>query len=212
MKASKLFLIFIVAFAVSFCLCASKPTPVEKTPAVTPKPTVTTPAKPTPVATPKPTSTPTPEKNVSAEKIKLVDGECLNCHNNPSKKLVYPQALSIPGHINGSAYCKYCHVPNVTKMTPQQIDEYITELHHKTVYAQKGDCQYCHKAAMSEKSIKNCGTCHDNGNLLAIHSPYHVGCKECHGYNFMRIHVEKKPFPPKFPIPPKTEEVQKGWI
>ncbi len=210
MKALKV--IFLIFIATTLCLCAGHktvtaptPTPIKKAPAVTPTP------KLTPTPTPKPTPTPTPV-GVSAKGIRLVDGECLRCHNNPSKKLAYPQALSIPGHVNGSAYCKYCHVPNITKMTPEQIDRYITELHHKTEYAQKGDCQYCHKAAMSEKSVKNCGTCHANGNLIAIHSPYNVGCKECHGYDFMRIHVEKKPFPPKFPIPTKPKKEQKGWI
>ncbi len=201
MRAIKLFLIFIIA--TSLCLCAGQK-PAKKTPVPTPTPTPTT-----PISTPTPKPTPTPTPAVSAGGIKLVDGVCLHCHNKPSKNLAYPQALSIPGHVNGSAYCIYCHVPNAKKMTRKQIDEYVAEFHHKTKYAQEGNCQYCHKAITN---VSVCGTCHDNGNLIVIHSKYNVGCKACHGYDFMRIHVEKKPFPPKFPIPTKPKEEQKGWI
>jgi len=209
MRASKLFLIFIILLTVFLCLCAGqKPAEVK----VTPTPVKTTPpAKVTPTPTPTPKPTPTPSKIVSAGGVKPVDGQCLNCHNNPLKRMSYPQVFEIPGHINGSAYCKYCHVPNVTKMTQREIDEYITKFHHETKYAQEGNCQFCHKLAKGE-NIKNCGTCHQNGNLIAIHSPYNVGCKACHGYDFMRIHVEKKPFPPQFPIPQKPKKEQKGWI
>ncbi len=203
MRAHKLFLIFALLIAASFCLCASKaPTP---TPTPTPTPKATPKATPTPTPTPKPKA---PTK-VSAEKIRLVDGECLRCHNNPSKKMAYPQALSIPGHINGTKYCIYCHVPNVTKLSKEQIEEYILKLHHSTVYAKEGKCSYCHKTTV--KGPLTCGDCHDNGNLLAIHSPHNVGCEACHGNDFIRIHVEKKPFPPQFPIPTKKEE-QKGWV
>ncbi len=210
MRASKLFLIFILVFAVSFCLCTAKQAPTEKTPEITPKPTTPVETK-TPVKTPTPTPTPKPTTEVTAGKVKPVDGECLNCHNDPLKRQSYPQIYDIPGHVDGSAYCKYCHVPNVTKMTQQEIDAYIAEFHHKTKYAQEGNCQFCHKLAKGE-DIKKCGTCHQNGDLIAIHSPYNVGCKDCHGHDFMRIHVEKKPFPPQFPIPQKPKKEQKSWI
>ncbi len=203
MKAFKLFLIFIIA--TSICLCAGKQPPAEKTPEITPTPT---PTKPTPTPTPKPTPTPTPA--VSATGVKLIDGECLRCHNNPSKKLVYPQALDIPGHLNATSYCIYCHVPNVTKMTKEQIDEYITKLHHETKWAKENKCEFCHAKAKGE-NVKNCGTCHANGNVFAIHSPHNVGCEDCHGHDFIRIHIDKKPFPPQFPIPVKSEE-KKGWV
>ena len=188
------------------CLCAGKQQP---SPTPTPKATPT----PTPTPTPKATPTPTPKPTTvtSAEKVKPIDGECLKCHDNPKMSLAYPQVFSIPGHINGSAYCVYCHVPNVTKMTTQQIDAYIAKLHHETKYAKEGKCDYCHKYAKGPK-VKVCGTCHDNGNLIAIHTPYHVGCKACHGNDFMRIHMEKKPFPPQFPIPTNKSVQKSGWI
>ena len=205
MRVAKLFIILTLLFTVSFCLCAQKaqvtPTPTP----TTPKPTATA----TPTATPKPTPTPTP-KVVSAEKVQPYDSTCLGCHDNPKEYArSVPQVFSIPGHVNGSAYCIYCHVPNATKMTKEQIIAYVAKLHHQTEYAKEGNCRYCHKTIT--KAQLNCGLCHENGNLIAIHSPYKVGCKECHGHDFMRIHLERKPFPPQFPIPEKGE-TGGGWV
>ncbi len=208
MRVARLFIILIILFAASFCLCAKKPTQVTPTPApTTPKPTAKPTATPTVTATPKPT--PTPTKIVSAEKVQPYDSTCLGCHDNPKKYArSVPQVFSIPGHINGTAYCIYCHVPNATKMTKEQIIAYVAKFHHQTVYAKEGNCRYCHKTIT--KAQLNCGLCHENGNLIAIHSPHKVGCKDCHGHNFMRIHLERKPFPPKFPIPEKGGK--SGWI
>ena len=202
MRVAKL-LFIIILFAVLLSLCAQKP--AQTTP--TPIPTTPTPkATPTPTPTPKPT----PSKVVSAEKVQPYDSTCLGCHDNPKEYArSVPQVFSIPGHVNGTKYCIYCHVPNVTRMTKDQIVSYVAKLHHETKYAKEGNCRYCHKTIT--KAQLNCGLCHENGNLIAIHTPYKVGCKECHGHDFMRIHLERKPFPPQFPIPEKSEQ-KSGWV
>ena len=146
-------------------------------------------------------------ETVKAAVIKPIGGECLGCHYNPKTQYI-PQVNKIPGHLNATKYCIYCHVPGVLNKTRKQIDAYLAALHHNTTWAKKGDCSFCHRT-ISTASMKNCGACHgypnpvspSHGNVFVIHSPHNVDCQDCHGHNFILIHYYHKPFPPQFPIP-----------
>ncbi len=146
--------------------------------------------------------------SIKAAVTKPIGGECLGCHYNPKTQYI-PQVDKIPGHLNATKYCIYCHVPNVTHKTRKQIDEYIAELHHNTTWAKEGKCSFCHKT--TTENMRDCGACHgypnpvspSNGNVFVIHSPHGVDCQDCHGHVFILIHYYHKPFPPQFPIPVK---------
>ncbi len=131
------------------------------------------------------------------EKIKenYSDVVCENCHLNPKRQYV-PQADRIQGHVNGSGYCVFCHAKG------EDVVKAIGDLHHSRFK----DCIKCHPT-FSPKDIK-CGNCHgypdpfkeSGGNLLKIHLSRGFGCKECHGHDFLRIHIQKKKFPERFNI------------
>jgi len=146
-------------------------------------------------------------ETVKAATTKPIGGECLGCHYNPKTQYI-PQVDKIPGHLNATKYCIYCHVPGVLNKTRKQIDTYLASLHHNTTWAKEGDCSFCHKT-ISTANMKDCGACHgypnpvspSHGNVFVIHSPHNVDCQDCHGHVFILIHYYHKPFPPQFPIP-----------
>ncbi len=180
-----LVLAFILFSALSFSLC------VQETEENGYK--VPTPSRERPTATP--TSTPAVQMNI-------IGGDCLNCHYNQNRSYV-PQADKIAGHLDASDQCIYCHIEQAANITE---DELISRIHslHSEIY---DDCYTCHKQDLTIKP--DCGECHtgedmlqpSDGNVFAIHSPKEVGCKECHGKLFNRIHVENKPFPEEFYFP-----------
>jgi hypothetical protein len=145
---------------------------------------------------PTPTPTRTPIKQVE----EVVGGECLACHYNENR-LYVPQANVVAGHLNGSQYCIYCHVENASKLSEKELFS-VLHAFHTSKYQ---NCSMCHKTYTKE-DVK-CGKCHaedpftpSNGNLLEIHSPRNVGCRDCHG-DFMKIHMEKRIFPEYFSFP-----------
>jgi len=149
-------------------------------------------------------------QSIKAATVEPIGGECLGCHYNPKTQYI-PQVNKIPGHLNATKYCIYCHVPGVLHKTRKQIDAYLAALHHNTTWAKKGKCSFCHKT-ISTRNMRDCGLCHgypnpvspSNGNVFVIHSPHGVDCQDCHGHNFILIHYYHKPFPPEFPIPNST--------
>jgi len=184
----KIFLIsLLLVFSVALALCAQ--------PEVSKTPTETATPAPTPV-----TTTP-PLQHVKAAKTEPIDGNCLACHYNSNRQYI-PQVNRIQGHLNASEYCIYCHVKNASKLTPKQLFQAVHALHT----SKYKDCNKCHKTY--SKAELNCGRCHaanpfeqSNGNVFKIHSPRGVGCKACHGNDFMRIHYDKKVFPAQFSFP-----------
>ncbi len=207
--------IFLLVFAVisaSALMCMCVQTETVKT-HMTPTPVNTAPA-------PAETPTPAPAKALAkatqnaticaAEATRPIGGECLGCHYNPKTQYI-PQVDKIPGHLNATKYCIYCHVPGVLHKTKKQIDACIAAMHHNTTWAKEDKCSYCHKT-ISTASMKNCGLCHgypnpvepSHGNVFVIHSPHGVDCQDCHGNNFIAIHYYHIAFPPQFPIPNST--------
>ncbi len=208
-------IIFLLVFAVISasaltCMCVQTETVNQTKIQPTPTPVVKT---PTPVATPNASKSSVQAEKVSAaEATRPIGGECLGCHYNPKTQYI-PQVDKIPGHLNATKYCIYCHVPGVLHKTRKQIDEYIAALHHNTTWAKEGKCSYCHRT-ISTASMRNCGLCHgypnpvepSHGNVFVIHSPHGVDCQDCHGNNFIAIHYYHIPFPPQFPIPNSTSQ------
>ncbi len=144
----------------------------------------------------KPVVTPTP-KPVQIVKETPIDDECLACHQNP-KRLYVPQAESIEGHLNASEYCIPCHIKNAMNMSKREIFK-ILHSFHTSKYK---ECGKCHKNFTREEL--ECWRCHSsdpfkpsNGNVFKIHSPRGVGCKDCHGDDFIRIHYKHEIFPEK---------------
>ncbi|WP_456478256.1 hypothetical protein [Geoglobus ahangari] len=172
-------------------MCAQ---PSEKPPEKTPTPLPTPVTTPTP--TPTPTATPAQEQGSASEVTSEAGPVCENCHLN-SKRQYVPQADKIPGHIDGVKYCQYCHAQG------NDVVNEIADLHH----SKYSDCQRCHKDYDLEKM--DCGSCHgypdpfspSGGNLLKIHMDRGVGCQDCHGYDFLRIHQDKVIFPDRFRVP-----------
>jgi len=134
-------------------------------------------------------------ENEKRVKENYSDVVCENCHLNPKRQYV-PQADKIQGHVNGSAYCIFCHAKG------EDVVKAIGDLHH----ARFKDCIRCHPT-FSLKDVR-CGKCHgypdpfeeSAGNLLKIHLSRGFGCKDCHGHDFIRIHIQKKKFPERFNI------------
>ncbi|RLI85988.1 MAG: hypothetical protein DRP01_05085 [Archaeoglobales archaeon] len=135
----------------------------------------------------------TPSKTPT--KAEPIDGECLACHKNPKRQYV-PQAEGIDGHKNASRHCIRCHIRDAKNMSEREIFLALHSLHtskHK-------DCKKCHKIYTREEL--ECWRCHSSDpfkpsgcNVFEIHSPRNVGCKDCHGDDFIRIHYEHKIFP-----------------
>ncbi len=186
---AKIFLIFLLlVFSATLVLCAQPE--ISKTPGET--------ATPTPAPTV--TATPLPHHAKAAE-AGPIDGNCLACHYNPDRQYV-PQVDRIKGHLNASGYCVYCHIKNASKLNETQLFQSVHALHT----SKYKDCNRCHRTY--SKAELECGRCHaadpfkaSNGNVFKIHSPRGVGCKACHGNDFMRIHYDKKIFPPSFSFP-----------
>lgn len=190
----KTLLFFAIALIVIASMCAQ---PSEKPPEKTPTPLTT--GTPLPTSTPAsaPTQTP-PDQNSDSEYGLPENGGpvCENCHINAKRQYV-PQADKIPGHVDGRDYCQYCHAEG------NDVVREIADLHH----SKYSDCQRCHKDYDLEKM--DCGSCHgypdpfspSGGNLLTIHLKRGVGCQDCHGYDFLRIHQEKVIFPDRFRVP-----------
>ncbi len=182
------------------CMCVQTETVKPNTTAPTPTPIST-------VSAPKPVKTPSVNKIEAENATRPIGGECLGCHYNPKTQYI-PQVDKIPGHLNATKYCIYCHVPGVKHKTRKQIDAYIAALHHNTTWAKEDKCSFCHKT-ISTENMKDCGACHgypnpvspSHGNVFVIHSPHGVTCQDCHGDNFIAIHYYHIPFPPQFPIP-----------
>ncbi len=207
---SIIFLIVItltLAVALSMCVQTEKVNPNL----TTNKSVVKTPVKtPTPVTINKVNKTSSKTIKAAITNVtKPIGGECLDCHYNPKTQYI-PQVDKIPGHLNATKYCIYCHVPNVKHKTKKQIDQYLAALHHNTTWAKEGKCSLCHKS-ISTENMRDCGACHgypnpvspSHGNVFIIHSPKGVDCQDCHGHDFILIHYYHKPFPPQFPIPTK---------
>jgi len=202
MRLAIFLLVFALASAVTLSMCVQtekvKPT---TTPTVTPIKKLTSANKTTNV-------TAKLNRSVKAAVTEPIGGECLGCHYNPKRQYI-PQVNKIPGHLNATRYCIYCHVPGAINKTRKQIDEYIAELHHNTTWAREGKCSFCHRT--TTENMRDCGACHgypnpvspSNGNVFVIHSPHGVNCQDCHGHVFILIHYYHKPFPPQFPIPVK---------
>jgi len=137
---------------------------------------------------------------VEKPKAEPIDGNCLACHYNERRQYV-PQADRIPGHLNASDFCIYCHVKNATELSEREIFEAIHPVHAKS-----RDCSECHRTYTRDEL--RCGNCHagedmlepSNGNVFEIHSPRGVGCEDCHGRDMIRIHIEGKKFPEYFSL------------
>ncbi len=151
-----------------------------------------------------PTATPvvekTPEVKEKVEK-QLPRSECENCHNNEKRQYV-PQAYKIEGHKNAD-YCISCHLSKYLNESKQKL---LERLHEKHVT--KAECTKCHREI--GKSEWECLNCHGEdpfspgNNLVDIHRYRGVLCEDCHGSDYLRIHMKKKPFPVELkPIPPK---------
>ena len=181
--------LFIAIFLTSLLLLCAGEAPKEK---VVPKKTVETPL---PAETPKPEKTPT-------EMQQLSRSECENCHNNPKRQYV-PQAYEVEGHKNAD-YCISCHLKEYLNESKEFL---LEKLHEKHVT--QADCKVCHKEI--GKSEWECLNCHGSDpfkpgrNLVDIHRARNVLCEDCHGEDYLRIHLEKKVFPYEIPpIPPKN--------
>ncbi|AEA46760.1 cytochrome c3 family protein [Archaeoglobus veneficus] len=150
---------------------------------------------------PTPAPQETPEVQSTAAKAEPIDGNCLACHYNAKRQYI-PQVEKISGHLDASEYCIYCHVKNAPELTPEQLFQEVHKLHT----SKYSDCDKCHKTYTKEELA--CGNCHAGdpfkpsyGNVFEIHSPRNVGCMECHGDDFARIHIDRKPFPAYFSFP-----------
>ncbi len=189
----KTLLFFAIALVLIASMCAQ---PSEKVAESTPTPSATQ----TPVNTPTPSATPaqTPPEKPGSESTGFSESGpvCENCHLNANRQYV-PQADKIPGHVDGVAYCQYCHAEG------NDVVKEIADLHH----SKYSDCQKCHKGYDLEKM--DCGSCHgypdpfspSGGNLLTIHMSRGIKCQDCHGYDFLRIHQDKVIFPDRFRVP-----------
>ena len=190
----KTLLFFAISLIVIISMCAQAP---EKAPEKTPTPEKTA----IPEQTPTPSTT--PEGNVettSPENGAYVESDggpvCQNCHLNEKRQYV-PQADRISGHVDGVKYCQYCHAEG------NDVVKEIADLHH----SKYSECQKCHTDYDLEKM--DCGSCHgypdpfspSSGNLLTIHMKRGVGCQDCHGYDFLKIHQDKVIFPDRFRVP-----------
>ncbi|MBE8540050.1 hypothetical protein [Geoglobus acetivorans] len=183
-------LFFVIALAVIVPMCSQS---YEKAPEKTPVPEQT----PFSDGQKSVTSTPVPETGTDygSTAPELEGPVCENCHLN-SKRQYVPQADKIEGHLDGTKFCQYCHVKG------DDVVRELGNLHH----SKYSDCSKCHVNYDLEKM--DCGSCHaypdpfepSNGNLLKIHLSRGVGCKDCHGTDFLRIHQDKKIFPDKFGI------------
>ena len=159
--------------------------------------------KTTSVEIPKETPTPKVEKEIESVPEEIAPrSDCENCHNNPKREYV-PQAYRVEGH-KSSDYCIPCHLRDYLN---ESKDELLERLHEKHVT--RADCEVCHSEI--GKSEWECLNCHAadpfeaGKNLVDIHRARNVLCEDCHGTDYLRIHMKKEPFPFELnPIPPKN--------
>ncbi len=156
--------------------------------------------KETPVPTP--LETPKPQTPVKTPVVPTARSECENCHNNPKREYV-PQAYRVEGH-KTSDYCISCHLREYLNESKEEL---LERLHEKHVT--QAECSVCHKEI--GKSEWECMNCHGadpfkpGKNLVDIHRARSVLCEDCHGTDYLRIHMDKKIFPQELkPIPPKN--------
>ncbi len=142
----------------------------------------------------------TPNRSISEviqrEEKSVKKSECENCHLN-EKRVYVPQAYNVEGHKN-SDFCISCHLRNfVGKLDKEGL---LLKLHEKHVVY--GDCRDCHKEiGVSEWECLNChgkDPLSPGDNLVEIHKIRGVLCENCHGSNFIDIHINKTKFP--FPL------------
>ncbi|RLI89314.1 MAG: hypothetical protein DRO98_01340 [Archaeoglobales archaeon] len=183
MRANIFLIAFLLIFAATIALCIQ---------------TREVPEKPQAVVVPTPAPQKAPQVQAAEAKAKPIDGNCLACHYNTKRQYV-PQVERIPGHIDATEYCIYCHVKNAPQLNEDQLFKAVHALHT----SKYSDCNKCHKTYTREEL--GCGKCHasdpfkpSNGNVFEIHSPRNVGCMGCHGDDFARIHIDRKPFPEYF--------------
>jgi hypothetical protein len=110
---------------------------------------------------------------------------CEGCHM--SGKPSVPQALTVPPHQNGGAYCLSCHEIN----------------HEKHPMSNGVTCDSCHtgpaKPVYFNGSI-SCNNCHNypdslspsEGNIITIHRPRGVSCNKCHTDDCRNCHAESR--------------------
>jgi hypothetical protein len=115
--------------------------------------------------------------NISNTTVSVVMSQdiCESCHLSGKKYI--PQAYEIKQHVEGTLYCLKCHT----------IDHKIHPINMNVT------CERCHGnknpqiPSISEGS-NVCGECHNYpdplkpsyGNLIVIHRPRNVDCKQCH--------------------------------
>jgi hypothetical protein len=115
--------------------------------------------------------------NTSNHTISVVMGQniCESCHLSGKKYI--PQAYGVEQHVNGTVYCLKCHI----------IDHRVHPINKNVT------CEQCHgttnpQIPSTSVGSKVCGECHDypdplkpsDGNLIVIHRPRNVDCKQCH--------------------------------
>lgn len=122
-----------------------------------------------------------PEQGTSPGLVSM--NVCEGCHM--SGKSSVPQALTVPPHQNGGAYCLSCHVIN----------------HEKHPMSNGVNCESCHtgpeKPAYLNGSIP-CNNCHNypdalspsGGNIITIHRPRGISCNKCHTDDCRKCHAE----------------------
>jgi hypothetical protein len=115
--------------------------------------------------------------------ILVSENVCEGCHM--SGKSSIPQALTVPPHQNGGAYCLSCH-----------------EISHEKHPMSNGvTCESCHtgpeKPAYINGSIP-CNNCHNypnalspsGGNIITIHRSRGISCDKCHTDDCRKCHTE----------------------